>query len=139
MKKTMRKKPTWLRWVFAFCAGIGTYLLLALLAAKLILEGTVPECGSQTAVCVCAAFGAAFTGMIAGGGETWLLRGLCAGVIESLGVLCVKGACAQGAEWTQSTTAAVALCIIFGILGSCIFHKRNKKATRKRKTKIAKI
>lgn len=137
MKKTLRKKPGWLKWVVSFVIGMGVYLLLALLCAKMILEGTIPEGTSQMMLCACAAIGAAFSGIIAGGGETWLIRGACAGALEAIGILCVKGACAEGAKWTQFTTIAVAFCLLFGMLGSCIFHKRNKKATKKRKTNYA--
>ena len=121
-----------MKWVIAAVLGLGVYLLLALLSAYLILEETIPQEWGKICLCISASGGAFVSGLVMSGGTGKLLRGCCAGVVCAFGILCVKGVCSADASWTISTTVMVACCIIFAGLGSCILHKTNKNATRKR-------
>ena len=96
----------------------------------------IPETASSICLCASAAIGALIAGGVAGGGERRLLRAALVGVGCALGVLLAKGVCAKTTIWTWYTTTAIAESVAFSLLGSCIFHKSNKKRTkRKRKVK----
>lgn len=137
LKRNKTEKPRWLRFIFACVLGLAIYLTLSLLTAKWILSGALPETTAQIALCVSAAIAAFASGAVAaaGRGERRALHGLLAGIAVAVFVLLIKGICNQNAEWTQYTAIAVASCVVCGTLSSCIFHKRNKKATRSRKRK----
>ena len=121
-----------MKWAAASVLGPGVYLLLALLSAYLILEEMIPQEWGKICLCVSASGGALVSGLVMSGGAGKLLRGCFAGAVCAFVILCVKGACSADASWSIYTTVMVACCIVSAGLGSCIFHKTNKNATRKR-------
>ena len=126
----------WVRLILAVAAGMILYLLLTLCTAHLILNASVPEAAAGHmqigAVCIAAFVSGTVYG--AAGGHR-LVKGLAVGAIISIGILLAKGVCEQNAVWTVHTTLSVAASILFGTLGSCILHKRNKKTTKRVKRK----
>ena len=132
MSRKKSGSAAWRKWIVAGGAGTGLYLLLSLLSAYLILEEKLPAQWGSLYLCVCAAVGAFAAGFAVGGGAGKLLRGAFAGAICAVTILCIKGACYADAIWTVYTTGMVASCLVFGSLGSCIIHKKAKKATGKR-------
>ena len=136
MKRNRNVKSKWLQYALAAVAGIGLYLVLALVTANMILNETIPESSSGIGLCIAAGVGSFVSGLIASvGEEKRLLCGSLAGVAVAIGVLIAKGVCNQDAHWTLYTSIAVALCVICAMIGSCIFHKRNRKTTKRRKRK----
>lgn len=134
LKRNRKEQPVWLRYVIALVVGFGFYLGLSLLTANLILNETVPEAIAPVGLCASAAIAAFASGLIAGSrGGHKPVQGLVVGAAIAIFVLIVKGICNQEAECTLYTTIAVTLCVVCGALSSCIFHKRNKKTSRRKK------
>lgn len=136
LKHTNTNTKMWARLIMAVLTGMVLYLLITMISARLVLSESLPEtAGGQIqigAVCI-----AAFTaGIIYGAkGEHRLIKGLAVGALFAIGILLIKGVCAQNAVWTAHTTLSVSVCLLFGSLGSCILHKRNRKTTKRARKK----
>ena len=134
MKKSV-VKAKWLPWALGCGISAAVYLLASYLSACLILSGTIPENLGPACLCAAASAAAFFMGAICGRGESWIATGILSGIAVLFTVLTAKGICAQDAEWTVYTSAAAGCCMLFSVLGSCIFHKNNKKATKRKRRK----
>ena len=136
LKKNSKERPGWMNIVIPGLAGGILYLAFSLLSADLILTEKIPEETGPIALCVSGTLAGFISGLLIKRREekTWI-DGVLAGAMIAMIVLLAKGVCDQDANWTIYTTITVSLCVLCSLAASCIFHKSNKTA-RKRKKRI---
>ena len=112
----------------SLAAAVTMTTLFTMLASYLMQRGLLPAAWSRTAVLVSVSLSAAAAGVISGGkGRSGCLLGVFFALLWCLW----RGIANPASLLRLSTLLEMGSCILCGFVGSCIFHKKQKRNTKR--------